>query len=169
MKNILLTFAFAILASMGLSAQNSHDTCADADADANYITGEGTFNVASVNGSEVPDPICADNGSGATAGEWYKFIPSVDDTVTISSDSNDIPGNAGKDTRVHIYSGSCGALNCLAGDDDAGAGFTSVVTFGVTAGTTYYIAWDNRWDSSSFEWELSLGGSAPPPPPTPYI
>lgn len=153
MKKITLIFGL-LLAAQFSTAQ---DTCAAAFP----ITAEGTFVVAAVNGTQVPAPICADNGAGATAGEWYKYTPTQDYTVTVTSN---LTVNNGKDTRVHIYTGTCGSLACFAGDDDSGNGFLSVATFNVTGGTTYYIAWDNRWSSNGFTFELQENDVVVPPP-----
>jgi len=161
MKKILL-FAVALGFSTSLiNAQNSSDTCILADG-ATAIIATGTFTVSGIDGTEIPDPICADNGSGATNGEWYKLVSPVSDNVNITTD---LPQNNGKDTRVHIYSGSCGTLTCVAGDDDSGSGYLSVVDFAVTAGQTYYIAWDDKWDDTSFDFEITVG--TPPPPNAP--
>ena len=165
MKIQIVLTAASLLFTLGVSGQASFDTCAAAAADTNPITAAGTFSIALVDGSEVPDPVCADNGGGATAGEWYKFVPPISETVTVTSNSDVLPQNSGRDPRVHIYTGSCGALTCIAGDDDSGAGFTAEVSFSVTAGNTYYIAWDNRWEDDAFDWELIMG--TPPPPPAP--
>ena len=78
-----------------------------------------------------------------------------------------MPQNSGLDTRVHIYSGTCGSLVCEGGDDDSGDGFLSVATFNATTGTTYYIAFDDRWNDSGFDWELIEGNVVVPPPPAP--
>ncbi len=44
------------------------------------------------------------------------------------------------DTKIWIFEGSCGALNCVTGDDDGGAsGGLSLATFPTTTGLTYYI------------------------------
>src|SRR5690606_40205329 len=75
----------------------------------------GEYVVDAVNVSQVPDPICAPNGSGATAGEWYKYTDTQDYYVTVTTD---LAINLGKDTRVHIYSGDCNNLTCVAGNDD---------------------------------------------------
>lgn len=112
----------------------------------------GTYSISGIDGSEVPDPICAPNGAGATAGEWYVYTPTDDYSVTITTD---LAGTAGADTRFHVYTGTCGSLVCFAGDDDSGAGYTSEATFNVTSGTTYYIAFDNRWTSNALDFELS--------------
>lgn len=156
MKKITLIFGMLLAAQLS-SAQ---DTCAAAVP----ISGVGSYVVDAVNGTQVPSPICADNGAGATAGEWYKYTPTQDYTVVISTD---LQVNAGKDTRVHVYTGSCGALTCYAGDDDSGnmyGNYLSICTFNVVAGNTYYIAWDNKWNSSGFTFTLSEGDVVVPPP-----
>lgn len=154
---ILLTLTFTTFSF----AQISSDTCSDANS-ATAITGPGTFTVTTIDGSEIPDPICANNGSGATNGEWYRYIPSADYYVTVSTD---LPQNSGQDTRVHVYTGTCGSLTCHGGDDDSGAGYLTVASFNVTAGQTYYIAWDDKWENAGFDFELTESTSTPPPPP----
>ncbi|MCL9806853.1 FG-GAP-like repeat-containing protein [Flavobacterium amniphilum] len=153
MKKITLFFLL-IAASWYSSAQ---DTCASALA----ITA-GIHSVSAVNGSPAPTPVCT-GGNLATFGEWYSYTPSTTYSVTVSSD---IAANTPrKDTRVHIYTGICGALTCYAGDDDTGSNYSSVVTFVANAGTTYYIAWDNRWNSAAFSFQLTEAPYIPPPPP----
>jgi hypothetical protein len=145
MKKITFTF-FVFLGSYLVNAQN---TCATA-----ITIAAGTTTVGTIDGTEIPTPICAANGAGATTGEWYKYIPTQNYTVTITSD---LAINSGKDTRFHVYTGTCGSLICFAGDDDAGTigtGFLSIATFNVTQGTTYYVAWDNRWNASGFDFNL---------------
>src|SRR6218665_113679 len=82
----------------------AQNTCATAQAVA-----VGTYSVAAVDGTDVPSVICAQNGIGATAGEWYTYTPTNDYSLTITTD---LPGTAGNDTRVHVYTGTCGALVC---------------------------------------------------------
>lgn len=142
------TFYFFFLAGIPFAglAQNTCNTA--------IAVSEGTFTVAAIDGAEVPDPICADNGAGATAGEWYVYTPTDDYTVTVTTD---LQVNDGGDTRFHVYTGVCGSLVCFDGDDDGGTigtGFLSTATFNVTSGQTYYIAFDNRWSSDGFDFEL---------------
>lgn len=118
----------------------------------------GSHTVTAVNGTQVPAPICAQNGSGASFGEWYTFTATNDTSITISSASS------GVDTRVHVYTGVCGALLCHAGDDDSGPNLTSICTFNVTAGVTYTIAWDDKWSASGFTFTLTEATPPPPPP-----
>ena len=129
---------------IGAMAQNN---CATA-----LPIGAGTYTVSAVNGAGFPTVICAPNGNtNVTAGEWYTYTPSTDYTVTLTTD---LPGSAGIDTRFHVYTGTCGTLVCHSGDDDSGGGLTSVATFSAMAGTTYIIAFDNRWSSAGFDFQL---------------
>lgn len=127
---------------------------------------EGLHTVDGING-EKPTLICAENGDNATAGEWYVYTPSEDLNLTITSD---LPQNSGGDTRFHVYTGTCGNFSCHAGDDDGGDignGYLSYEAFNVYAGTTYYIAWDNNWNSGGFQFELIENDFVQPPPPPP--
>ncbi len=128
---------------------HAQDTCLSAVP----ITA-GYYTVDAINGTDIPSPICAENGTGATAGEWYSYTPTLNYSVTVSTE---LQINLNKDTRIHIYSGTCSSLTCIAGDDDAGSigtGYLSIVNFNVAAGTTYMIAFDNRWNSSGFDFQL---------------
>lgn len=150
---LLVTLVFAI------QFANSQQTCSTALP----ITTAGLYVVDAVNGTEVPAPICTINGSGATAGEWYLYTPSQNFTVTVTTD---MPVNTNKDTRFHVYTGTCGNLTCYSGDDDSGdvnGDFLSLATFNVTAGTSYYIAFDNRWSSVGFTFELIENPFVEPP------
>ncbi len=150
MRTITTLVTLYCLAAVQVKAQS---TCATA-----LSIVPGTYTVSGISGSEVPLPICAVNGPGATAGEWFRFIAAAEYTVTVTTD---LPANAGIDTRVHIYTGSCGNLECVAGDDDSGAGFLSVATFNVEAGILYYIAFDDRWTDEGFAFSLIMSPLIP--------
>ncbi|HMC96860.1 MAG TPA: VCBS repeat-containing protein, partial [Flavobacteriales bacterium] len=140
MKKTLLTLA----ACIGISSAWAQDGCASALA----ITA-GSYTVSAVNGPEIPNPICAPNGNlNVTASEWYTYTPATSLSLTISTELS------GVDTRFHVYTGTCGALVCAGGDDDSGTGLTSVATMNVTAGVTYTIAFDNRWTSNGFQFQV---------------
>ncbi|WP_228852880.1 FG-GAP-like repeat-containing protein [Aegicerativicinus sediminis] len=136
----------------------SFDNCTAA-SNATAIT-PGNFTINAINGNDLPSTVCDGVNSGAiTAVEWLKYTPTQDHTVVISSDLN---VNGDKDTRVNIYTGSCGSLTCLVGDDDSGAyegtngmSLLSYIEFNVTSGTTYYIVWNNFWSSNGFDFALT--------------
>ena len=145
MKKITLLLIL-FFASLWSFAQN---TCATAVP----ITA-GLHIVTAIDGTDVPTPVCALNGAiGSNGkGEWYSYTPMENHTVTVTT--NIIENTPRVDTRVHVYTGVCGSLTCLAGDDDSGEGFSSVVTFNVVLGTTYIIAFDNKWTANGFTFQL---------------
>jgi hypothetical protein len=141
MKKITFIFILSLMSSISFG----QDSCASAVS----IT-SGTHQVGVVNGTPGTAPICAPNGAitnRTPAAEWYSYTASEDYTITITSDITE--NTPRKDTRVHIYVGTCTGLICLTGDDDSGASYSSVVTFNANGGTTYYIAWDNKWLNNS--------------------
>ncbi|MCB0793071.1 MAG: T9SS type A sorting domain-containing protein [Flavobacteriales bacterium] len=86
----------------------------------------------------------ADCGSGGTVGQqrgvWYHYAGD-DNEVTITTCD---PGGVGYDTRLTVYDGSCGVLNCITGNDDmtpacATGSFRSRVVFNAYSGTDYYV------------------------------
>jgi hypothetical protein len=93
---------------------------------------------------------------GISNADWYTYTPSCDGVIDVYS------CDGGQDTRVTIFSGSCGSLSCVStGDDDCqmypgGPGFASYASASVTAGTTYYIQWDDYWTAASFGWVLEF-------------
>ncbi|WP_291275744.1 FG-GAP-like repeat-containing protein [Flavobacterium sp.] len=141
----------------------AQDTCLTAPPIA-----QGFYTVTTVNGSQLPTPICFTSAVNPTAAEWYTYTPSSNFNVTITTD---IAANTPRvDTRINVYNGTCNNLNCYANDDDSGANYSSVVNFVATAGTTYYIAWDNRWTSNGFTFQLIENTYTPPlPNPINYI
>lgn len=157
MKKSLLIIA---LSAFSVYSANAQGTCATAE----QITA-GTYSFATVNGTQVPNPVCASGGGGATAGRWYKYTPTESLQVTVTSD---LPINGNIDNRVHVYTGTCASLVCLAGDDDSGSGELCVVSFIVTAGSEYIIAFDNKWSSSGFTFEL-IENALPPAPQLTFV
>jgi len=156
MKKITFILTLCLFSSWSFA----QDTCASALP----ITA-GLHVVAAVNGTDIPSPICANNGviAGTNGkGEWYTYTPTQNYTVTIST--NITQNNPLVDTRFHVYTGTCGNLTCHAGDDDSGPNYSSVDVFNVTAGTTYIIAFDNRWSSNGFTFQLSEGPFVPTTP-----
>lgn len=152
-----INFTFFLLMGMPLLSQ-AQNTCSTALP----IMAGTTYAVTAVDGTEVPTLVCTTNGTGQTAGEWYTYTPDANYTVTITTD---LPASGGTDTRFHVYSGICGSLVCVSGDDDSGSGLTSKATFNVTGGTTYTVAFDNRWTSSGFSFELTESPIVVPPTP----
>jgi hypothetical protein len=155
---------FIVVFVLGIQISFAQNTCATALP----ITA-GTHVIDAINGTEVSTPVCAANGTGQTAAEWYAYTPSQNLSITVTSD---LSVNICKDSRLHIYTGTCGTLTCIAGDDDGGTiacnsgntnTYLSTATFNVTGGTTYYIVWDNKWSSAGFTFQLSEAPIVIPP------
>lgn len=164
MKKITLIFGLLFMVQFA----NAQDTCGAASP----ITAAGLFVVAGINGSEVPGPICTENGAIPSnrppAGEWYAYTPTQAYTVTVTT--NIVQNTPRIDTRFHVYTGACGSLVCFAGDDDSGSNYSSQSTFNVTANTTYYIAFDNRWTSNGFTFQIIENPVVvPPATPVSYV
>jgi hypothetical protein len=122
--------------------------CADA-----LILEEGILLGVQVVGGAGASNICF---PGATNSIWYTFTAAGTGSCTLNSSIDlDLP-----DTRVHISTGTCDDLTCLIFDDDGGEGFTSLLTFDVAIGETYFVEWDDRWSDDAFDFEFTcdLGG-----------
>jgi hypothetical protein len=100
--------------------------------------------------------------STTTLSKWYIYTPTINATVTVSSD---LMTNICKDTNFSVYTGNCTTgLTCMTNDDNSGiiacnSGNTnsnlSVKTFEVAAGVTYYIVWDNKWSATGFDFTIT--------------
>lgn len=156
MKYCYLTLTALLLTATGLHAQQ---TCATAQ----LLPGPGVYVCDTVDGAAAP-VVCVGSGTAtASAGKWYKYTPLANHYTTVSTV---LSGNSG-DTEVSIFTGGCGALTCVAGNDDAGGTTLSMVSFDAVAGNTYYIVFDNRWDATGFVFQLleAPPGTSPGVPP----
>lgn len=142
---IYLPLLGALLAAAVAYAQNN---CGNA-----WPITPGIHQSASYAGGTKPTPLCLNGEDTATLGIWYAYTPTENHTVTINTN---VQGYPTVDTRLHVYKGTCGSLVCVTGDDDSGgAGYTSMASFAAIAGTTYYIAFDNKWTSQGFRFQIT--------------
>ncbi len=141
-------YLFALAAVLSIARAQAQSTCA---SPLPALAGM-TYTVDTVIGTDVPLPVCSSGGTGATRSEWFLYTATDYVTVTLSSD---LTQNGNTDTRVQIYSGACGSLTCVGGDDDSGTGLLTVAIFNAYAGQSYLIAWDNRYSSSGFDFTVS--------------
>ena len=107
----------------------------------------GTYTNTGLTGTELPTPDCSDEEDAPFAADWYSFTATSTNPVTISSST---PENLAEfvDTRLHVYSGTCGNLVCVGFSDDFDPdndNYTSEVTFTPVAGQTYFFVWDDYW------------------------
>lgn len=157
MKKHLLVGALALGSFLTANAQAD---CANAVA----ITADGTQTAGMITGTYGPS--CwggaenQQNPAGPLASNWYSYTPAANGLLTISSAIAPNPtGLDGTDTRLSIFTGTCDALQCYNGSDDVGGAdndLRTTLTVPVEAGVTYYIAWDNNWDSDGFDFSVTL-------------
>ncbi len=159
MKKITLLIILAFTSHFSIA----QDSCAGAMP----ITAAGTFVVDVINGAPTTTA-CFGQGT-VTAAEWYAYTPSQNYTVTVTTD---LIINICRDTRFQVYTGICGGLSCLTGDDDSGViacnsgntnSYLSTKSFNATAGTTYYIAFENRYESTGFSFQIIENPIVVPP------
>jgi len=136
MKKLLLS----LLLVTGFSSVGQ-TTCALAT----NITTNGTITSPSYAASTYSNG-CLASKTGIRA-IWYKYTPTTNGEITISSD---LAANNGTtytdDTRISVFTGTCSALTCVGDNDDVSdTNYLSSLTIPVAAGTTYYIQWDNYW------------------------
>lgn len=140
MKKVLSTLGIAILSqfSYGQGANCAAST---------VISANGTLTVPSITGTLYTSCLTGTPSPAPTNGVWYSFTPTSNGSVTISSNLTQNNGTTKRnETRFSVYSGTCSALTCVASSDDVStSNYLSSATFSVTAGTTYYLQWDNAW------------------------
>jgi len=160
MKKILLLLLVAF-STTAINAQGT--TCANAIT---IAPAGGSYTFTTVNGTLPTGTLCyasfTTNGETpavAAKAKWYKFTPTSSGIITVS---NNLAANVPNvvDSRLRIATGTCTALVCAASNDDIdfnGGDYRSEIKdFTVTAGTTYYIIWDNRWYSTGFSFNVTF-------------
>ena len=154
MKKILFLLIIGLLVTLNTYSQ-SGDSCNNAT----QITA-GTYSVDGISGESF-DLNCTEYDAANGSLLWYSYTASQDYLITVSTD---YAINDNLDTRFHVYQGDCENLACAGGDDDSGDGYLSHGSFYADAGSTYYIAWDDRWGDENFEFTVEENDPPPPPP-----
>ncbi|MCB9265067.1 MAG: T9SS type A sorting domain-containing protein [Lewinellaceae bacterium] len=94
--------------------------------------------------------------SNTAPGVWYTVVGNGD-LITASTCNQ-----ASFDTKISIFTGSCGSLSCLQGDDDdTGCGLTTTESWLSTPGVTYYIL-IHGFGTAAGDFDLTVT-CAPPP------
>ncbi|MCK8481120.1 T9SS type A sorting domain-containing protein [Psychroserpens algicola] len=141
----------------------ANDECENAETivcGGQYI-GDTTF--ASSEGDN--DPGFCGTSSGTGGAVWYTFVGAnsnnagaadgtVGDDVTLDLSLSTF------DTKIRVFTGVCDDLTCLDGDDDGGAGTTSLITFPTTVGTEYYVL-VHGFSGNAGEYTLDVSCVAP--------
>lgn len=96
----------------------------------------------------APTLLCGLSANAGTKGKWYKYVATDNINVTVSTL---LAQNNNIDTRVIVYRGTCDNLVCVGSNDDYAGSQSSQLSFNVIAGTTYIIAFDNRFNNNGFD------------------
>jgi hypothetical protein len=99
-------------------------------------------------------PACNGVSAGAP-GVWY-LLPGNNKIMTVS-----LCNNTNFDTRLQVYSGNCGSLNCITANDDFCSSQSEVEWFALT-GTDYYI-YVNGAAAATGNFQIDLSCVCPPP------
>ena len=93
------------------------------------------------------------------AGVWYSFASNGSEEVTFSTCGSAL------DTKINVYSGSCGAYVCAGGNDDD-CGVQSNVTVITSAAPTDYFIHVSGWNGNVGDFDLAVtcdvAGCVPP-------
>lgn len=143
--------------SLSATCTPANDACADA---ATISCGQTvTGSTATATGNDHGSSCGSGTFSNSNKGVWYNLTPAATGDVTVSL------CGSGYDTQLGVFTGTCGALSCVAGNDDF-CSLQSQVTFAATAGTTYRILVTGYLTASgNFTLNVTCAGTPPPPPP----
>lgn len=141
-----------------LSAAPVNDVCSQAIA----INCGDVVMGTTTNATTQDAPGICETGLNTAGGVWYSFVGTGENTIVTTCGAGTT-----YDTKLGVFTGSCGALTCVAGNDDQGASctfsnFQSRVVFCTSAGTTYYV-YVTGFGSETGDFELSItcgGGPA---------
>lgn len=125
----------------------------DACANAQILTANsGLVDIGKYNGN-VPSGsnLCYNYTSNVPMANWYKFTPTQNGVLDVTSQTNQNP--ISNNTRLAIYRGTCEALICLGSSDNISTGTGNLNSYiqglELAANNTYYIVWDNTYESST--------------------
>lgn len=113
-------------------------TCGDSDIASNILA------------TDTDAPTACSGGGTTAKGVWYIFTGTGQE-VTVSTDNT----GTNFDTQINVFSGTCGSLTCVGGDDDSGTGTSSLYTFLSSNGTDYYIYVDGD-GAAEGQFEISV-------------
>lgn len=143
---------FELTATQVTSGIPANDECANAQA---ISTIGSTTAGSTINACPDDNGFCGTGSNGSSA-VWYSFVGQGDwmDFNTCSS--------TGFDTRLQLFTGTCGALVCEDGNDDGPFGFCNLgsfrsqLIFFADEGVTYYIKVFGFGDGDAGDFELNV-------------
>ena len=135
------------------TSTNSTYSC---EAATSLTANSGIVNIGSITGN-MPIPSCVlANDAPQLKANWWKFTPSQNGQLLVTSNIS----QNNTDTRLRIYSGNCNDLTCIGGNDNISTQNlnSQLSQLNLTAGTTYYIVFDNyntNLSNGSFYYEFT--------------
>jgi len=137
----------------------ANDVCTGAEPLTFDADGTVTISATTIGDCIFPDPENANCGASTAPGVWYSV---VGEGIEMSASTCN---QADFDTKLSVFAGDCGALSCVAENDDNGGlgcgGFTSHVTWVPEDGVTYYIL-AHGYSSSEGNFDLTVTAISPP-------
>jgi len=131
----------------------SNDACAAAT-----VIAPGTYTGNTACATTDVAPTCGGSSDDASGGVWYSYTTSCSGNITAS-----LCTGTTYNTQLRVFSGTCGALVCEAGNDD-GCGTQSTVSWAGAPSTTYYILVYGEGESGPFTLNVSQVDNIAPVP-----
>jgi hypothetical protein len=138
----------------------ANDLCADAEAITcgQTVSGSTCFST-NVGETGLPTSCGAFTSVGTRGGNWYRLTGDGRSYTAYTCNNG-----TNFDTKLHVFSGSCGSFVCETNNDDvsgcASGSFRSSVTFATTCGTDYYIL-VNGFSTAVGNYEMTLTCECP--------
>lgn len=128
----------------------ANDQCSGATT----VTCGGTYIGSTSLATSTGDPGTC-NVTTAAPGVWFKFVGTGANTTASLCGS-------GFDTKIQVFTGSCGSTTCVDGNDDY-CSLQSQVTWAAATGTTYYI-FVGGFSGATGSYSLTMTCVMPTPP-----
>ncbi len=149
---VLDNFFNEMLFDLALSSSACTPPANDDCANATPIACGGTATGSTVNATVDNAGTCVTTNTAP--GVWYSFAGDGSE-VTAS-----LCANTDYDSKLSVYTGSCGSFTCVTGVDDGCGTADGEVTFSSIPGTTYYIL-VHGFSSGTGNYELNVTCAAP--------
>ena len=144
----------------------SNDLCANAEQIIIPMGGTGTGSGTTMNATTIDAPPDCGPGvdNGSSGGVWYTFTGTGNTMYEITTCN----AFSDFDTEVSVYTGSCGTLSCVDGNDNQGCGFGSIlstVNIATPPYNTQYYVYVTGHGSASGNFNLDITDNGPIPLP----
>ncbi len=131
-----LMVCLLITASFAAFAQPANDLCANA---VTITCGAGPYSGTNIAATGTGEPTTSCTTTPGSFGVWYRYV-GTGDIVTLTTCAAATPT---MDTKLNVYTGTCGTFTCVIGNDDNSGctanGASSQVSFVSTLGTEYFV------------------------------